>query len=65
MLKEVDSVAGNGGRREQSTSEGIAVGRDVRTIRRAKGQPNRAARRLIRRRGMTSSLVIPGSGPAI
>ncbi len=29
MLKEVDLVAGNGGRREQSTSEGIAVGRDV------------------------------------
>ena len=53
-------MAGNGGRREQSTSEGIAVGRDVRTVRRAKGQPNRVARRLIRRRGTRAAMSMTG-----
>ncbi len=53
-------MAGNDGRYERSTSEGVAGGKDARTVRRAKDQPNRATRRLMQRRGIKQLCRLPG-----
>ncbi len=53
-------MAGNGDRRELSTSEGVAASRDARAVRRAKDQPNRATRRLIQRNRLDISVAKGG-----